>query len=37
MAEICTEQAAALTQPAAGLAGPAGAGRPVHGHEAVFD
>ena len=34
MAEICTEQAAALTPTAAGVAG---AGRPVHGHEAVSD
>jgi hypothetical protein len=37
MAEICTEQAAALAEPAAGVAGPAGAGRPVRGHEAVSD
>jgi acetyl esterase/lipase len=34
MAEICTEQAAALAPPAAGSTGPAGAGRPVHGHDA---
>jgi len=34
MAEICTEQAAALADPAAGVAG---VGRPVHGHETVSD